>query len=401
MAGDEGSAGLAVQLRLVLTIFRGWIGAAFVSMPYGFSHSGYVLATVTLLLLGWLSAYCAKLVLLAKYRRVGVHATYADLAEHVMGPRGVQALDALLLFCQSGFCVSYVIFIEHTLRALWSSLNVRLLALLLKVLLASLVLVAPHPRSLAHFSAVASALLFGGLMLCFSAFDWSLEATREISPVNVAGIPLFVGMACSAMTGIGIVVPFEAALYDQIQTVASFGRISFTTRVYLKCLYIAVALSTVILIAFGLAGSFTFGGATAAVISANLGPGKSTATIQMLLAASMSLAFPLQFLPVREISERLVFSTPIDLDVWLRRIWRASLVVLICFLSSVIPRFALVYSLVGGFAGCLLAFVFPLFIHMSLEHMQGGQFFFHALLLALSVVAGLVSTVSAFFALFQ
>ena len=46
--------------------------------------------------------------------------------------------------------------------------------------------------------------------------------------------------------------------------------------------------------------------------------------------------------------------------------WRGALIVLICFLATKIPKFALVYSFVGGFGGCLLAFVFPLVFYVGM-----------------------------------
>jgi amino acid permease len=62
----EKDVGWLVPWRVFFTIFRGWIGAAFVSMPYGFMASGYVVATLSLLFLGALSAYCAMLTLRVK-----------------------------------------------------------------------------------------------------------------------------------------------------------------------------------------------------------------------------------------------------------------------------------------------------------------------------------------------
>ncbi len=66
----EKDVGWLLPSRVFFTVFRGWIGAAFVSMPHGFMASGYVWATLTLLFLGALSAYCAMITLRVKARWV-------------------------------------------------------------------------------------------------------------------------------------------------------------------------------------------------------------------------------------------------------------------------------------------------------------------------------------------
>ncbi len=230
--------------------------------------------------------------------------------------------------------------------------------------------------------------------------DWSLEAARELAPVVPAGVPLFIGTACSAMTGIGLVIPFEAALYQQIGTAPTFGSVSFTTRLFVKCMYGAVALSTVILILFGLGGSFTFGQATSGIITLSLAPGPLKTAVQLALLLSMLLAFPLQFLPVREVWERYAPPVVMGRQGWRHR-QRAALVILICVAAGAIPKFALMYSFVGGFAGCLLAFVFPLAIFMALEQPTGSAWWVHAGLLAISLLMMVASTVSSGIELFR
>lgn len=156
-----------------------------------------------------------------------------------------------------------------------------------------------------------------------------------------------------------------------------------------------------------------FGNATDAVITVNFQSGQIAFVVQVseklvtrlfgfptqfknkiCLVVSMILAFPLQFLPVRSISESYVFSADDD-SIFMRWLWRISLVVLIGFLGSIArPDFALVYGFVGGFAGCLLAFVLPIVIFISLEKPKGRSFTIHVLLLAIALTILLVSSVS-------
>ena len=86
----------------------------------------------------------------------------------------------------------------------------------------------------------------------------------------------------------------------------------------------------------------------------------------------MFLAFPLQFFPVRSITER-YFLPHDDASSLMRKLWRFALVVLLASVGSVIPHFALVYGFVGGFAGCLLAFVLPITFYLALEKPRGEK----------------------------
>lgn len=182
----------------VFFFFVSKVKTAFVGMPFGFLSAGFVLSTFCLVFLGWLSAYCASLALSCKYERVGPSATFSDLAEHVFGPRGVVLLDSLLVFCQTGFCMSYVIFIERNLHSAFAGLNGPFVSLALQLVLVILVLVAQDASTLSSLATVSSFLVFAGLFACLPALSWG--AASEVPSVRWSGVPLVLGMACSAMT---------------------------------------------------------------------------------------------------------------------------------------------------------------------------------------------------------
>lgn len=201
---------------LFLTLFRGWIGASFVGMPFGFlaagkqlafvaffslpliKEKGHVWATLILVVLGFLSAYCANLVIICKYKRVGVSATFADLALQVLGPNGAVFLDFLLVFCQAGFCVSYVIFIERNLVSIFPTASATVLSVGLQLSLGVLVLLTHDATRLSLMATVSSFLVFAGLSLCVPLLSFNLST--EVAASRLSGVPLVLGMACSAMT---------------------------------------------------------------------------------------------------------------------------------------------------------------------------------------------------------
>jgi hypothetical protein len=264
--------------------------SAFVGMPFGVVSSGFLSSTLCLVVLGWMSAYCASLMLYCKYKRVGLSATFSDLAEHVLGAKGVVLLDFLLMFCQTGFCMSYVIFIERNVGLAFPSVNGPFFSLALQFALVVLVLAAQTAEKLSLLATLSSVLVFVGLCLCVPAF--SLNLASQVPAVTLSGIPLMLGMACSAMTvfclffgsffffiivfcqgnrnrvspGICIVkllllnfccLNAWFSRYNQIGTHPTFGDVSLTTRIFVRALYMAVGLTTIVLVAFGIAGAFT------------------------------------------------------------------------------------------------------------------------------------------------
>ena len=107
---------------------------------------------------------------------------------------------------------------------------------------------------------------------------------HEVAALKPKGFPLFIGMATGAVSGIGLVIPVEASLHVQAGVRPTFGSIPPASKVrtlsflfggvfcrahlandktFIRILWVAVTLSTFILLVFGLVGVFTFGSETA------------------------------------------------------------------------------------------------------------------------------------------
>ena len=359
-----------------------------------------------MLLTGALSAYCAVLMIELKYTAAkSDDATYSDIAEGVFGPRGVLLVDGLLFFCQIGFCISYVIFLLDNLAWLLPGIDHHALTIYVCASLILLVLVFSDSRSLGLTSTAASLLVFVGLFLCFAIFDWSFPRANEIAAFQVEGFPLFIGMAIGSVSSIGLVLPMESSMHERMGRTIRVGKVSAASRRFGHLIWAAVIFSSLILLVFGLVGSLTFGKECLPVITANLGAqGGSSRLIRLFLLSSMFLTFPLQFLLVRNISERYILKDATEQSGGGRglvRLWRGALIIIICFLATKIPKFALVYSFVGGFGGCLLAFVFPLIFYVRLKFPTGLSKLVHFLLIFISVFGLIVSTVGSGIELFQ
>ena len=382
------------------TVFRSWIGLAFIGMPYGFMRAGWLGAILILVYMSAVSAYCSMLLVQTKYlvrQRQGGAAQqcvgYGDVVLHVFGG-GSAALDATLFFTTYGFCVSYCMFLLENLA---SSLKGFLLAALLTPMMFIEDISKLGPSSFA-----GSAAMFGALFLCYCVFDWqsllALFSTPRIPAVDIQGLPVFVGMAATATCGIGIVLPFEESLQRGRLATESPGDLhsdhsAQIVQYFFQILWAAVGVCSVILISFGLLGSQTYGHATRAVVTLNMEPGTVSSAITVALCASVLAACPLQFVVLRTVSEHHLMGGR-SVSQIVRSLWRVAVVLCLVWIALHFPDFGLLSGFIGALGGSLLSFVVPLMCYLKVQtgHLSHRQWLLHVMLLLLCVAAMIVST---------
>lgn len=117
---------------------------------------------------------------------------------------------------------------------------------------------------------------------------------------------------------------------------------------------------------FGLLGYLTYGADTNSVITLNLDPSPLTSAVKLILAIAILFTYPLQLVPVMEISESLIFSDTTSSDYFdlKRNLWRASIVLATASIAHFLPFFGLLTSLVGSLGSAMLAFILPAVFHM-------------------------------------
>jgi proton-coupled amino acid transporter len=248
------------------TVFRGWIGLAFLGVPFGFAQTGLVASTLVLFALSALAAYCASLVLHCKYairKSMGPASceSYADVAAHVFGARFSVVVDMIFFATQFGFCVSYCIFVLQTFHQYRSKALVLMGALLMVGVPENL----PKRGWLGPLGSLCMLVGIAAVLKSFTEYlaDATLSSFTDVLDTTWPKVPLFIGTATSAVCGIGLVVPFESSLQQQRSS-------PLTTRYYIIVLYTAVALSFVVLATFGIIGAVAHGTDTNVIITNNL-----------------------------------------------------------------------------------------------------------------------------------
>ena len=384
------------RASLFLSIFRSWIGCSFIAISYGYFRAGWVAATVLLIFYGYLSAKSSAILLRIKYEFLrDSQLSYGGVGDKLFR-RGGAVLDSLLVFAQLGFSIAYVIFIVSNVIDMIPGLNPHAVVLLLMIVLSPLCAI-DDMRKLSALSSLASVLMFVGLVYCFMSFESVGAGRGPVVAVQWYGVPIFIGMSSSAMMGIGVVLPMEADLQKRF-AMSQFAGPS-VTKLFVSYLNAAVGLSCVILIVFGFYGYLSYGALTESVITINLTDGAAKTWIQILFVSSVFLTFPMVFYVARSVMEKYLLppKNSKSYEPVLAISFRISLCVIVCVSALRIPHFGILYSLVGAFAGSLLAFIFPLIFSLKMED-SGKKYRFTLMYLALIFM--IIATCQASYELF-
>lgn len=370
-------------LRDYAEVTRGFVGLGFLAMPLSFARVGAVAACVLALACA-LAGYCAMLLLDAKYalRRKGRDAvdSYGDVVAAVLGARAALALDVILYATHAGFIVSYCVFLSGALpiASEWHFV-VLLLALAPLCVLHS---VPPLLRALG--SAASTAALLCGLAL--------LAAAPMRSAVQLAsgrGLAELFGTCASCVCGIGLVLPYEAAMQERQPS-------PHTTLHYKRLLGAALATLAVLLTVFGVLGARAWGSTAHAALAQNFA--SSSLALGSLVSATYMLV-PLQFSVLRTLSEQhLLRDEP---SAALRVVWRFAMLVILVWVSLRVPTFGIAYALVGALGGSLLSFVVPLVLHLRLQVLSASSRVLHFSLLGGALAIMAIATIASSRALFN
>ncbi|OAY61003.1 amino acid transporter AVT3B [Manihot esculenta] len=336
------------------------VGAGVLGLPYTFKKTGWVMGSMMLFSVAFLTCYC--MILLVRTRRkleslrgFSKVASFGDLGFAVCGPVGRFAVDAMIVLAHAGFCVSYLIFIANTFAYAFNrQSNEKILGFLSPKSLylwgcfpfqlgLNSIPTLTHLAPLSIFADVAQLGAMGVVMVedvvAFSKNKPPLEAFGGFS-VFFYGL----GVAVYAFEGIGMVLPLESEAKDKDK----FGKVLGLCMAFISLLYGV----------FGILGYFAFGEATKDIITTNLGPGLVSNLVQFGLSVNLFFTFPLMMNPVYEAVERRFCDSRYCL--WLRWV----VVFAVTMVAMSIPNFADFLSLVGSSVCCTLAFVLPALFHL-------------------------------------
>ena len=382
-------------------VFKAFIGANFLSIPFAVKSFGLALSLCVLLMIAVATRLGVYLLVWSK-RSLSVCAnssSYGFVAERLLGVWAFRAVETCLLLTQFGFCVGYVIFVSQTLSELLP-LGTAWCIVIVGALEAGLGLIR-SVKLLSPFSAIANITLFSAFVMCV-IYETTLLAERGVASgvqaVDWSGFPLFFGMATSAYEGIGCILPVENGMGRE-------NKPKFFNFLDLSL----VGLST-ILVLFGTTSYLCFGDSLHDIIVQDIANNSwLVGPLKVCLIIGILLTYPLQMLPVFRILERILLTVANEperqtqpesteallehsasetgeirkrnrrrkrrfdkqLHLSLSSVLRLSIVVATAILAFVVPSFHSIVSLVGSFGSAFLAFILPPFLYLSACNLRG------------------------------
>jgi len=393
---------MASSLGDLANVFKAFIGANFLSIPFAVRSFGLVSSCVFMLLIGGATRLGVDVLIQAKrsLSQCVNSSSYGFVAGELLGLWALRAVECCLLLTQYGFCIGYIIFLSKTLGEMVSSIS-ELQSICIVTLLQLGMALIRKVKWLSPFSAVANVALFSGFVMCllFELLRIHRDGTGNgVTLMEWSGFPLFFGMTTSAYEGIGCILTVENGMKKENR-----GR-------FMMYLDISLALLTAILVCFGVTSYLCFGQSLHDIIVEDIASDSWVAIpLKTCLLVGISFTYPLQMLPVFRIVERILLTLPAvdksspkintnhtqpmieagglrsEEDVPLphhRRIRRklrlsrnkhfliSSLLRLLIVISTAVfawllPSFHSIVSLVGSFGSAFLAFILPPWLFLA------------------------------------
>ncbi|CAM8920659.1 unnamed protein product [Rhodiola kirilowii] len=374
---------LSSNLKTFANVFIAIVGAGVLGLPYAFKITGWVTSILIIVPVAALTYHCMMLLVSTRRKLEQEKAekitSFGDLGFAVCGLFGRAAVDFMIVFSQAGFCVGYLIFIGNSLANLYYNLmlenpkTVFIWACFPFQLALNSISTLTHLAPLSIFADVVDLAAMGMVMVeDVSVF---LQTKSPVHPYGDLSTFLYgVGVAVYAFEGIGMVLPLESEMKKK----QSFGTILALSMSFITLMYAS----------FGLLGYFAFGENTKDIITANLGKGLISSSVQLGLCVNLFFTFPLMMNPVYEVVERRFSRGRYCLGL------RWGLVTGVSLVAVLIPNFADFLSLVGSSFGCALAFVLPALFHMMVFWEEVGVMglAYDGLIVLLGVLFGVSGT---------
>ncbi|XP_027360854.1 amino acid transporter AVT3A [Abrus precatorius] len=352
---------LSSKPKTFANIFIAIVGAGVLGLPYSFKRTGWAMGLLMLFAVAYLTYHCMMLLVHTRrklesilgFSKIG---SFGDLGFTVCGPLGRFSVDAMIVLSQSGFCVSYLIFISTTLAFLTSNAAGETAPVVLGLSPKVLFLWGCFPFQLG-LNSIRTLTNLAPLSIFADVVDLAAKTAVMVDDVFVflrnrpaletfRGFSVFfygIGVAVYAFEGIGMVLPLESEAKDK----EKFG----------KVLGFGMGFISVLFGLFGCLGYFAFGEETKDIITTNLGFGLISGLVQIGLCINLFFTFPLMMNPVYEVVERRFSGSRYSL--WMR--WL--MVLVISLVALLVPNFADFLSLVGSSVCVVLSFVLPAMFH--------------------------------------
>ncbi|PNT73906.1 hypothetical protein BRADI_1g03980v3 [Brachypodium distachyon] len=369
----RGTKGCATPAQTLGNIVVSIVGTGVLGLPYAFRTAGWLAGSLGVAGAGAATFYCMLLLLDCRdklreeeleegqrqgqqdeERRHGSY-TYGDLGERCFGPIGRYFTEAIIILCQTGGTVAYLVFIGQNISSVFpGSVRVSPATVVLAFLLPAEVALSfvRSLSALAPFSILAdacTALAVAAvvkedlaLLAGQSAFDGGRSAFA-----GLWGVPFACGVAVFCFEGFCLTLALEASMADRAR--------------FRPVLLQAIAGVSAVYVGFGVCGYLAYGDATKDIVTLNLPSTWSTAAIKVVLCVALALTFAVMMHPIHEIVERAAL-----------QLSRVAVVTALAGVACFVPAFGEFAAFVGSTVCALLSFVLPALFHLRVVGPAAG-----------------------------
>ncbi|VDK66294.1 unnamed protein product, partial [Anisakis simplex] len=367
--------------QALIHMMKCMMGTGMLSLPLAFKYSGWALGLILLTIICWLSTYCARQLVIAShytcFRKGQQKMDYANVMRTAveLGPECIreygyfakQTVNMNLFVAQFGFCCVYLVFMADNVKQFFDETStIRLstntwIAILL-IPEAALCTIR-QLKALAPLAFMANIVYMVAFLIVLSyLFTDALPSyTLPAFPSNWSNLPLFYGTVMFSFEGIAVVLPIENQMNEPYHFISSTGVLN-TSFILVLLLYLFV----------GFFGFLKFGDSVRDTMTLNLPQTPFYQVVKLMFVCCVLISYPLQFyVPMERIEKWISRKIRKDRQTFLIYFIRGCGVLLTCVTAELIPHLALFISLVGSFAGTVLAVVFPPIIDLLCCYAMG------------------------------
>uniref|UniRef100_A0ACD5WCU4 Uncharacterized protein n=1 Tax=Avena sativa TaxID=4498 RepID=A0ACD5WCU4_AVESA len=382
----EGRGSGATPAQTLGNIVVSIVGTGVLGLPYAFRTAGWLAGALGVAGAGAATFYCMLLLVKTEEEESGrvqetehghhggANYTYGDLGERCFGPTGRYFTESIIILCQTGGTVAYLVFIGQNISSVLPAVSPAtvVLAFLLPAQVA--LSFVRSLSALAPFSLLADACTVLAVAAVVKEYV-RLLVERGEQPfegrsafAGLWGVPFACGVAVFCFEGFCLTLALEASMADR-------GR-------FRSVLLQAIAGVTVVYVGFGVCGYLAYGDATRDIVTLNLPSNWSTAAVKVVLCVALALTFAVMMHPIHEIVEARLFGP----DGWVRRrcrgggiveraalhLSRVAVVAALAAIACFVPAFGEFAAFVGSTVCALLSFVLPAMFHLRVVGPTAG-----------------------------
>ncbi|PIA13715.1 hypothetical protein COEREDRAFT_94418 [Coemansia reversa NRRL 1564] len=345
---------MGVGFNLVNTI----IGSGILALPYAMKEAGFYFGIFLMIAVAGL-AWASLNTLIYSGRRVGLY-KYERVSEAALGWGGRYLLTFALVVNSAGSCISYLIIIGDTVTPIvqgvfgQSVLTSRQTVIAVAATGFTLPLLFFHTLAPLVRASVASTLCLPFIVAIVAVRGPAYRVTPAPTPV----------FGPSVLPALGVIAFAYSCTQTCYQSYCTLER--KTLEGWRRASGFAVGLAMAIFLAFSVISYRSFGLETQPNLLNNFASDDHLANVaRALLAFSLTLTYPMQFYPIRDLFGE---SLGLSLDVQNQRLWFHALTLLLfgatLAVALTVEDLGFVFKLIGTAASSLLVFGLPGIIYL-------------------------------------